>query len=424
MRILFVSSSPICGEISIGNTFLNLFSEMKDVELASIYTRSGMPNSAVSKAFLVTEKMIVKSLLKGKDCGKEIEIVPRKQLERQPEKKNRVLRFLKTTRWTLFFWAQEAVWKTGRWKSAQLNKFLEEYKPDVVFTVFSGTPCLNNLVRYVQKKTGAPLAVYAWDNNYTWRMVRISPLQIIHHFFVRRSMRRLAKSAQTMYVISNVQKKDYEKAFKRECKLLTKGYDFEEEPVYGEIGRSPLQLVFTGNININRWKSLKIIAQALQEINKNGTIAEMKIYTATQISKKMDRALNVEGCSRIMGAVPSSQVGEIQKNADILIHVESHDLKNRLLVRQSFSTKVVDYLKMARPILAVGPKSVASIAHLVEHNCAVVAENVQEVVSALQAMVDDPQKLRKIAQRGYECGKKCHNKRSNDEMLRKDLFNI
>ena len=424
MRILFVSTSPVCGEISSGNTFLNLFSEMKDVELASIYTRSGMPDSTVSKAFLVTEKMIVKSLLKGKGCGKEVEIVLRREQEGLAEKKSRVMRFLKTTRWTVFFWAQEAVWKTGRWKSAQLNRFLEEYKPDVIFTVFYGTPFLNNLVRYVQKKTDVPVVVYAWDNNYTWKKVRVSPLRVIHHCFVRRSMRHLAKMAQTMYVISNVQKKDYEKAFKRECKLLTKGYDFEEEPVYGEIGRSPLQLVFTGNININRWKSLKIIARALQEINKNGTVAEMKIYTATQISKKMDRALNVEGCSRIMGAVPSSKVGEIQKNADILIHVESHDLKNRLVVRQSFSTKVVDYLKMARPILAVGPKSVASIAHLVEHNCAAVAENVQEVVSALQAMVDDPQKLREIAQRGYECGKKCHNKRSNDEMLRKDLFNI
>lgn len=424
MRILFVSSSPICGEISIGNTFLNLFSEMKDVELASIYTRSGMPDSTVSKAFLVTEKMIVKSLLKGKGCGKEVEIVPRREQERLPEKKSRVMRFLKTTRWTMFFWAQEAVWKTGRWKSAQLNKFLEDYKPDVIFTVFSGTPFLNNLVRYVQKKTGAPVAVYAWDNNYTWRMVRISPLRLIHHFFSRRSMRRLAKTAQTMYVISNVQKRDYEKAFKRECKLLTKGYNFDEEPAFGEIGRSPLQLVFTGNINMNRWKSLKIIAQALQEINKKGTVAEMKIYTATPISKRMDRALNVEGCSRIMGAVPSSQVAQIQKDADILIQTESHDLKNRLAMRQSFSTKIVDYLKMARPILAVGPKSVASIAHLLEHNCAVVADNAQEVVRALQELIDDPQELREIAQRGYECGKKYHNKKSNDEMLRKDLFHI
>ena len=41
-----------------------------------------------------------------------------------------------------------------------------------------------------------------------------------------------------------------------------------------------------------------------------------------------------------------------------------------------------------------------------------------------QELIDDPQELREIAQRGYECGKKYHNKKSNDEMLRKDLFNI
>lgn len=68
----------------------------------------------------------------------------------------------------------------------------------------------------------------------------------------------------------------------------------------------------------------------------------------------MEKELNIGESSILMGSVPATEIEEIQKNADILVHAEGLDLKSRLAVRQSFSTKIVDYLKMARPIFAVG----------------------------------------------------------------------
>ena len=60
MRILFISASPIQKEISIGNTFLNLFSDMEDVEFASVYTRAGKSDLSISRGFCITEKMLIK----------------------------------------------------------------------------------------------------------------------------------------------------------------------------------------------------------------------------------------------------------------------------------------------------------------------------------------------------------------------------
>ena len=51
MRVLFISSSPIRKDISIGNTFLNVFDGMEDVECASICTKFGMPDQLVSRCF-------------------------------------------------------------------------------------------------------------------------------------------------------------------------------------------------------------------------------------------------------------------------------------------------------------------------------------------------------------------------------------
>ena len=122
-----------------------------------------------------------------------------------------------------------------------------------------------------------------------------------------------------------------------------------------------------------------------------------------------------------MGFISSSEIPRIQSEADILVHVESSSLKSRLWVRQSFSTKIVDYLKTARPILAVGPKEVASIEHLVRNDCAIVADNKDELIEKLNEVINDNSKLTEIALKGYECGKKYHNKADYNKMLSEDL---
>ena len=179
------------------------------------------------------------------------------------------------------------------------------------------------------------------------------------------------KEADLLYAISEVQRKDYQKSFSRHWNLLTKGADFSETPDIKMQYNMPMQLIYTGNIALNRWKSLKMIADVLESINQEGVCAQLRIYTGTSVTAAMHRALNRGESSFLMGSIPSSEVPDIQKNADMLVHVEAFDLKNRLTVRQSFSTKIVDYLKSARPIIVVGPKNVASIDHLIRNGCAV-----------------------------------------------------
>ena len=71
MRILFISASPIQKEISIGNTVLNLFSDMDDVEFASVCTRPGKYDPLISRCFCITEKMLIRNLLGKGTAGEE-----------------------------------------------------------------------------------------------------------------------------------------------------------------------------------------------------------------------------------------------------------------------------------------------------------------------------------------------------------------
>lgn len=421
MKILFISNVPLKKEISMGNTFINLFADLENKKLASVFTRVGTPDSEIDCAFCITEKMMIKNWIKGTPVGKlVIPTVENEEIQNTVSEQS-IIDFMKSQRWTVFFWMQDLVWKLGKWKSSELKEFVEEYDPDIVFTVLSNSVFLNNLILHVHSLSKAKLVLYAWDNNYSLKQFMFSPLRWIKHFIDRASMRKLAAKADLFYVISEVQKKDYEKSFCKKCVVLTKGADFSRPADVKMQYNDPLQLVFTGNIGLNRWKSLRIIADALESINEDGVKAQLWIYTATPLTKQMEKALNRGESSRIMGSVPASEVARIQKDADMLVHVEALDLKNRLTVRQSFSTKIVDYLKAARPILAVGPKDVASIDHLIRNDCAIVADNQKELEDKLRAIITDTSVLEDAVNKAYECGRKYHNKQDIQTMLIADL---
>ena len=358
MRVLFISSSPIKKEISIGSTFLNVFDGIKDVEFASICTKSGTPDPSVSRCFCITEKMLINNLLAKGKAGKELDLNKADHITGSSTDSGAVS-FAKQRRWNIFFWIQNALWRVGRWKSAELKAFVEDYQPDMIFTVLSDKIFLNRLIRHIISLTNAKTVVYAWDNNYSLRKLSFSPFEWIMHFCSRHHMRKTVAKADKLYVISDVQKQDYEKAFHKLCTVLTKSADFSQEPSLKIVPSVPLKLVYTGNLYANRWKSLAMLVKVLQEINREQPHAELWIYSASSLTKRMKKALDVAGCSHFMGSISAGEVVRVQQEADILVHVEATDLKNRLLVRQSFSTKIVDYLKMARHIVAIGPKSVS-----------------------------------------------------------------
>ena len=55
----------------------------------------------------------------------------------------------------LLLYAREIIWKFGNWKTAELDRFIEEFKPEVVFFSMEGYIHLDRIARYVIKKTGA-----------------------------------------------------------------------------------------------------------------------------------------------------------------------------------------------------------------------------------------------------------------------------
>lgn len=422
MKILVLSSTPWSKDNSFGNSFSNIFEGIDDIEIASISCKPGMPTSnLVKRCYQISEKALLKNLFnKNVKTGIEIEIndsIPSDDLSHEIKGRE----FGSKVRWQILFWIRDLIWKLGRWNTDELKAFIDDFSPDIIFQPIYFSSYLNDMVSFIKKHTGVPMLGYISDDCYTLKRVNFSPLYWIDRLYKRQKVKSSVKQCEILYVISQIQKDDYEKAFSIPCKILTKCADFSQQPVLKSKCSSPLQIVFTGNIGINRWKSLKIIADALENINRDNVKAQLRIYTATPLTKSMKKGLNRGNSSFIMGTVPASEVEDIQANADMVVHVEAFDFKNKLVVRQSFSTKLVDYFKIARPILAVGPNDVASIDHLIKNECAFIASNVKNVEKTILTVIDNPEILNDVAKKAYECGRQCHDKEQMQTMLYEDL---
>ena len=422
MRILVVSDTPWSKENSFGNSFSNIFEGIPDLEFADISCRTVTDlDPIVSACFEISEKSLLKNLKdKRSPSGKKIDIQALKGCKISTEESN-VKIFARKKRWIVLFWARDLIWKFGHWKSQELLDFIDDFKPDLIFQPVYYSSYLNDIACFIKDYTGVPMLGYISDDNYTLRQFSLSPLYWIDRLYKRKKVKKTIEKCKILYVISDIQKREYEKVFTPPCKVLTKCADFTEPPQFKTSYNTPLQLVFTGNIGTNRWKSLAVIAQALQELNQNGTKAELRIYTATPLTAKMQKALQIDGASYLMGTVPASAIPQIQSEADMLVHVEAMDLKNKLAVRQSFSTKIVDYLSAARPILAVGPYDVASMAHLMENDCALTAQNADDLAEKLNSVLCDRRILAELAEKAYACGKRYHDQTQMRAMLKADL---
>ena len=190
-------------------------------------------------------------------------------------------------------------------------------------------------------------------------------------------------------------------------KLLYKGADFIVQPHYIK-KQAKIRIVYVGSILYGRWKTLGMLARAINQLNIEKPVFELLIYSQYQPSLEAKRAIVIDGASTFMGKVSASNVLQILNNADIVLHVESFDEKERIATRLSFSTKIVDCLHSGRCMLAIGWKEAASIDYLARNDAALIAYDESTIILQLQKMLNNPQIILDYAQKGWDCGKLNH----------------
>ena len=422
-RILVMSMSAWNSRVG-SDTWATLMGQYKPENVANICLREEKPDSnAAGSYFAISENRIIKSVLKRRTKTGYVVNTDNNDDAHSEDLKEHNERYKKMSKKRSYskLLAREMVWKLGKWKTKELCDFVDNFKPDVVLFFMDGYIHFNRLCRFVIKRTKAKAIGFFVDDNFTYKQGSGLGFKV-YRFLQRRSLKKLAKKTNAFWAITQMSKEEADKTFGINCTVVTK--PLRSQPAYvPKACSTPIKILYTGNLQIGRDRSLLKVVQALEEINKDEIKFEINAYTKTVLSEEMKKALDCGYC-HIHEPIPQSEVFKLQSEADILLFLEDVDGKDAHTARLSFSTKITDYLSASKCILAVGCLETAPMRYFIDNKAAIVATTVDEIRERLVKIENDNSLVEAYARSACECGIKNHNKEEILSIVNKSIDDV
>lgn len=402
MNILVVSNVEWSDNNAFGNTVSNLFLNFPNARFASIYRRNSSPDNSICEFYYkIACTDIMKNLFRAKRIGKFFKSEDLKKDEEKSQKERKLISAIhkfKITR--LAYSLENTMFKIGSWKNENFRKFITDFDPDIIFNFTSTLKAVELIIREILKiKPNCKLVTFLTDDVYEANRNRAK----------RKVIEYQIKSASKIYAITPSLKGNYERIFGVNIDILRKGCYFNT-PVTQK-SNSVKTIVYAGNLLYGRDKTLvKLVEEIYNHNLRSENKLELHIYSPTYVSEATKNGFNKEGASKFMGSRKYEEIVEILNRADVVLHVESFDKKQQKIVKNSFSTKIIDALQSGSVLFSIGAKGLASIDITSEIPGTFVANTLDEIGSQVERiseenLTENAMKIRKYAEEHFSIEK-------------------
>ena len=412
---------------SSATTYSTLFTSMSEYELYNIYIREELPDDPCCKRyFQISERRIIKGLFNRKiKSGKEVK---RQSVcsEADNENINKQKDFYDKQRNHFYYtkkMIREIIWFLSKWKSKELDDYLEQIKPDIVLFAMEGYIHFNRICRYVIKKTGAKSIGYFWDDNFTYRQRPNNLGYKVFRFFQRKSLKKLAKFTDQFWAISPKTKIEADCFFGIDCIVLPKPTERDTSviPKNESDSTKPLKMMYAGNLMIGRINTIKALAEVLKFVNSSELKVVLDVYTSTKIP---DELKNYGYGIVFHDPVSTREVLELQDKSRVLLFVEDIVGAEKKVARLSISTKVPDLLSSGKCIFALGDYDTASMEYFYKEKTALCAQNKAEILDCINVLLECPDVVKEYSERAFDCAKRNHSKDNIKNLLSENIRKV
>lgn len=418
MKILIISKEAWRDEQNGGNVLSNIFAQFKNAEFAQIYCNEQEPCNAICRNYYqMSDRMMVNNILHHTHVGRKLlyEKEPT-NTEAKPESFKAAGKFCSNIKRVV----RELVWALGKWDKKEIIAYARDFNPDIIFAPCYGNHYMQRLTVLVHDALGVPVVSYISDDFYTNKQFQFSPIFWLNHLFIRWRTSKTFRHYSLVYTMTDEQREQCEHDFGAVMKVLRKSGAFEATYEKKSVGE-PIRFVYGGGVYLNRNKTLQALASAMCRINRLSNVPKMvlDIYTDNSLPERVKMVLNDGVTTHLHKAVNMSQLREIYHNSDVALHCEGFDMENRLKVRLSFSTKIVDCLDSGCAVMAICDSMQAGGAYLRRNDCAICVNDLKELYATLLKILDNPQVLIDFQHRAFEVGRKNHSQ----DVISADLKN-
>lgn len=421
MKVLIVSHNPISTFQSIGKTLRTLLSACSPDELCQFYIYPSLSDvHACNSCYRMTDKEILRSYFfrrAGREIlPSEIDGAGHKLFENEKDEALYRNRKNKTPGRMLL---RDLMWKCSHWCNKSLRAWVEREKPTCIFLAPGEAKFLYNIALKLSKTYRLPIVTYICDDVYFFRSEkRLS--ERLRLWLLRRKVEQTLRRSVHLIAISRELEQAYSEKFGIPATTVMTGSSC---PIARE-GRNPETvsgLTYMGNIRYNRYLCLSEIGQELDAINaEKGTHYTLDLYTGEK-NEEILAELRKSASIRLMGFVSGDEFDRVFRNADLLVHTEAFDEKNRDGVKFSVSTKIADCLAGGNCLFAYGPDSVASMRHLIDNNCAICATSREELREKLTEALENGELRAATVRNALETARRCHDSQKNGAVCREIL---
>lgn len=415
-KVLIISHNPFSSYQSMGKTFESLFAAFDRSELCQIYIHSALPDvDRCNSIYRITDKDILRSYYKFRVEGKEItpkannhsmyECEGDEWIYTNPKNKTAIRRLLR-----------DMMWKIAPWYNKELKAWLDKEKPTCIFLAPGYAKFIYDIALKISENRGIPIITYICDDYYFVNSIQTLSGRV-QLFLLRRKIRQIMRRTKIVVAISTEIAQKYSDEFLVDTELIMTGSNLGV--ANGIQNRETVNsFSYFGNIGVKREMALSDLGRTLDEINeKQRAEYRLKIYTMTQNSK-MEAAFREIQSIQMCGFLTGEAFVQEFLNADCLVHVEAFDKESIDQIKGSISTKIADSLASGVPLLAYGPKGIASMEHLWRNECAFVANDYESLKIRLCEILNDNEKRRDISEKALSVAKRYHVSRTNSLHLK------
>ena len=276
------------------------------------------------------------------------------------------------------------LWRDKYWCSTKLIKWLDDYKPELIFYNFTNNLFLQKIVLFIADRYGIPIVTAVGDDYYFNDKKSLSPA---YHLF-RRKFKKLTEAIFThkgsaVYACDKIRDK-YNGRFRLNGETIYFNTTVIRKP-FNPINTDNPKIVYFGNIRLGRNHALKKIADALGRINPS---YKLEVYSNEQ-DEAVYGELKAHHSVDWLGAIPYAEVLKKTSSCDIYVVVEGFREEDIIFTKYSLSTKAADGLGSGATVFAYGPAESGLIDYLQKTGAAFVCSEENEVEDMIRQLLTD-----------------------------------
>lgn len=381
-RVLLISNNVVSKVDNNGKTIRSLLRGFPRENIAQFYIGNNeyADEEVCDSFYRVTDSQVLKSILtlSFKTVNSHKKLTPTANKVTQPGKDNSLIRFIRHNAKSIAL-LREAFWGLYTWDSKDLNEWIKEFKPTVIFAVLGDNYFMHKITLKLSARYNLPIAVFFTDD-YVINDYSTNLFQKLHLKLVRNIYEKTLERAKRAFVIGDYMKEAYTSKYKRSFGVLINGIDFNKIPnrVLKINPDTEIVVSFIGGVHLKRWESICKLGKLLNLIPDYKTT--VKVFTIVKPDDEILQSFSNNGIE-YCGSLSPSQVEKQIASSHILLHAESFDEAHRLFTRFSISTKIPEYLSSMRGVIAFGPHEIASIKIFSDNNLGCVLTDLDDDAS-------------------------------------------